>query len=99
VSYAAPLDEFDPVRFVPNDDLPESIEEIRLLRAAPIEAQRLFWERMSMQLDPQAAPVPCNWLDLKNLRCRFYAHRPGICRRFEVGGERCIAHRNNVGVQ
>lgn len=72
----------------------EAFDDLRLLRSAPVEARQAFIRA----LRGDQKPSPCAWLDLENLRCRFYAHRPGVCRRFELGGERCLAHRKNVGV-
>ena len=35
---------------------------------------------------------PCFWLTSEN-RCRHYEHRPEVCRQFELGGEDCLAVR------
>jgi uncharacterized protein len=36
---------------------------------------------------------PCIWLDQANRRCGCYDHRPNVCRKFEVGCNDCLAHR------
>lgn len=41
-------------------------------------------------LDRRSHPEgPCCWLDTKSRRCRYYEHRPQICREFEVGSFEC----------
>ena len=41
---------------------------------------------------------PCIWLDLDTRRCRFYEHRPSICRDFEVGSDACLQWIMNEGL-
>ncbi len=36
---------------------------------------------------------PCCWLDLETKRCKWYEHRPDMCRDFEVGCEGCHSWR------
>jgi len=38
-------------------------------------------------------PGPCCWLDPVTRRCRWYEHRPQICRDYEMGGESCLVER------
>ncbi len=38
----------------------------------------------------------CAALDRKTFRCRIYAHRPTICRDFEMGADDCIAVRGDL---
>lgn len=35
----------------------------------------------------------CIWLDPNTRRCRWYEHRPQICRDYEMGGASCLAER------
>jgi uncharacterized protein len=41
---------------------------------------------------------PCVWLDEETNRCRWYAHRPQICRDFEPGSEGCRCWRDEFNV-
>jgi Fe-S-cluster containining protein len=41
---------------------------------------------------------PCLWFDPEARRCRFYEHRPEVCRDFEVGSEDCLGHRKARGI-
>lgn len=61
----------------------------------PAEAKRLLdeyvqWLRLATKVHEDA---PCIWLDLDSRRCRFYEHRPSICRDLELGGEGCRGWR------
>lgn len=80
-------------QILPVNHDPDTVQEFELLIAAPLEARKSFIK--ALRGDQKSAP--CSWLDLENLRCRFYAYRPGVCRRFEVGGKQCLAHRGNIG--
>lgn len=42
------------------------------------------------------ADRPCVWLDLDTRRCRWYDHRPELCRRFEPGGVQCLKMRDEM---
>ncbi len=46
---------------------------------------------------PPGDGEPCCWLDKTTMRCRFYEHRPQICRDFEMGSEACRAWREDGG--
>lgn len=50
--------------------------------------------------DPAGTPggKPCVWLDLETRRCRWYEHRPEVCRTFEMGGRDCLKMRHDAGV-
>lgn len=41
--------------------------------------------------------LPCLWYDPAARTCRHHAHRPQVCREFEVGGEDCLRARNKKG--
>ena len=42
----------------------------------------------------------CCWLDLPSRRCRWYEHRPQICREMKRGGKSCLAwRRSHVSVR
>lgn len=40
----------------------------------------------------------CCWIDQETKRCRFYDHRPDICREFEVGSEGCRCWRDEYNI-
>lgn len=40
----------------------------------------------------------CVWLDPDTLRCRWYEHRPQVCRDHQVGGESCLNWRKRYGI-
>lgn len=37
--------------------------------------------------------APCIWLNTETRECRYYDHRPEVCRDFEVGCEACLTWR------
>ena len=39
---------------------------------------------------------PCCWLDESTRTCRWYEHRPNVCRGFVIGGEECREMRAMV---
>lgn len=41
---------------------------------------------------------PCCWLDLATNRCRWYEHRPEICRELMPGSEGCQAWRDEYNL-
>jgi Fe-S-cluster containining protein len=41
---------------------------------------------------------PCCWLDLERMRCRWYEHRPQVCRNFVPGSEACLSWRDNYDI-
>jgi Fe-S-cluster containining protein len=41
---------------------------------------------------------PCFWFDRKETVCRHHAYRPGICRDFKLGGQRCVQLRETYGI-
>lgn len=73
-------------------------EDFALLMAAPEEARRLKAQRLFEPLDVTPEEAPCVWLD-EGGRCRFYAHRPTVCRDFELGSEDCLRVRRLYQIQ
>jgi Fe-S-cluster containining protein len=61
----------------------DSLADHRRLLEAPPEARASYFESHG------SINCQCAWLDADNKRCRFYDHRPDICRSFEVGGKWC----------
>jgi Fe-S-cluster containining protein len=42
--------------------------------------------------------LPCLWYDEQTKGCRFYEHRPQVCREFEIGSHSCLGWRASVGL-
>jgi Fe-S-cluster containining protein len=62
---------------------PEDTGDIRRLLHLPDDALAAILDR----LEDEHVDRPCCWLDMETMRCRWYEHRPSICRDFEVGSE------------
>ena len=65
-------------------------DDLAWLLAAPEEARRVRDEGCD---GDRPDGSPCSWLDPVTKSCRFYEHRPGICRDFSVGGIGCLTWR------
>jgi uncharacterized protein len=61
----------------------DSQADYERLCAAPSEARDAYFVTIEVTVGP------CAWLDVDARRCRFYDHRPDICRSFEVGAKWC----------
>lgn len=74
-------------------------DDYALYLSAPIEAKQLIVDQVERLRNREfLGEVPCCWLDLSTMRCRFYDHRPGICRGFDVGSEGCRAWRDEYNI-
>lgn len=49
-------------------------------------------------LDRYERGLPCLWYDSEAKRCRFYEHRPTVCRDFPKGGADCREFRQQKGL-
>lgn len=75
-------------------------EDVERVKHLP-HAARLAIDRYRKALAQKGSltdDAPCTWLDLKTMRCRWYSHRPQICRDFERGSEGCQAWRNDFNI-
>jgi Fe-S-cluster containining protein len=45
-----------------------------------------------------AVEVPCGFFDMVTRKCRHHEDSPGICSRFEIGGEFCVVIRERAGI-
>ena len=61
-------------------------EDVRRSKNLPEGAVAALREYMSSDIGDND---PCCWLDLETLRCRWYEHRPQICRDVALGSECC----------
>lgn len=80
---------------IPQDDWPRS----EWAATPPQEAWDLIVAQINRPEPNQNDNIPCCWLDLKTLQCRFCEHRPDICRDFELGGEACRAWCQTYQIQ
>lgn len=83
---------FDP------DSWPDADDDARY-RTMPepaLRSLRVYLERLRAGTEP--GDQPCCWFDPLMKRCRFYEHRPEICREMEVGGESCLGWRGEFGI-
>src|SRR5262245_57684796 len=77
-------------------------EELEWLRSLPPEGERELTAYMVAVLRREipsrsGREEPCLWLDPVTRRCRYYEHRPQVCRDFEVGSRGCHSHRRARG--
>ena len=83
-------------------EFPADDEDLGRVRALPDDAREAL-ELYAAELANGGGreDKPCCWLDLETLRCRWYAHRPSICRDLDVGSEGCMVWRAeyNIGVE
>lgn len=72
------------------------LERIRNLPADALQAIKDYWR--AMQADELDGDGPCCWLDQTTMRCRWYDHRPQICRDLDVGSEGCRVWRDEYNI-
>lgn len=65
----------------------------------PAEALRaIAWYRRDLKEGRTDGDGPCCWLDRETRRCRWYEHRPAICRELDVGSEGCRVWRDEYNI-
>ena len=82
-----------------NDEWPDQ-KDIGRLANLPPEARHIlkkYMDRLMGKNSPKGEQ-PCCWLDLNTMECRFYEHRPQICRDLELGDDSCRAWRHRYQV-
>jgi hypothetical protein len=74
-------------------------EDLRRVRALPPEAYEELQDLVHGRLEHDPGD-PCIWLDTPTRRCRFYAHRPTVCRgdAVTVGNSACWGWREHFGI-
>jgi Fe-S-cluster containining protein len=75
---------------------PDSAEHERV-EQLPDAARQVIVDRITD--DGSLDGMPCCWLDLKTKRCRWYEHRPQICRNMEIGSKWCRSWRERYGIK
>jgi Fe-S-cluster containining protein len=84
----------DPDRIRELEEGEFTAEDVKRVRNLPDEATESLAEYL---LSPVMQPLyfsPCIWLDQSTMRCRFYEHRPSICRDFDPGCVECHGWRS-----
>jgi len=77
-------------------DNPEMLDprDVERYETAPQEAKDLLQEYVrKLRVKAIESDGPCVWLDPKTKLCRFYEHRPQVCRDFPAGGPGCQSWR------
>lgn len=73
----------------------EDAERVRSLPPEAVALLNAHSERVLSGAYDDLGETPCCWLDLETRRCRFYEHRPSICRDgVELGDEACRSWRD-----
>lgn len=72
----------------------EDAERIKTLPPEAMEVLLQYRQRLMAGAFQDIGEVPCCWLDVKTRRCRWYEHRPSVCREdLQVGDAGCLAWR------
>lgn len=70
-------------------------DDVKRLKSLPpaalLELQHYIDDLLN---DVQRKTRACIWLDQSTAKCRYYEHRPMICREFELGSDECRAVRS-----
>lgn len=75
-------------------------EDVERVKSLPVEAMRYLRTYENALLNGAVnGDGPCCWYDPKTRGCRFYEHRPQICRDFEVGCGDCLNWREKYRVR
>ena len=72
-------------------------EDVERFRHLPSKARVILKKHIDRlrSKDPPRGDEPCCWLDMAARKCRFYEHRPQICRDFEMGSVACRTWRED----
>ena len=85
-------------------DVPPEPDDEDWFRAKnlPTDALAILLDYRTRLMDGQVdhssgGDPPCCWLNMETKACRFYDHRPQICRDFERGSDDCHNWRDGFG--
>jgi len=73
--------------------LPDDYERFVMMPADAKAEINDYIDRLENELTSGGGP--CCWLDIETRRCRWYQHRPSICRDFELNSEECHGWRDD----
>jgi Fe-S-cluster containining protein len=79
---------------------PDQADVERVLNL-PTEAKAIlddYWLKLRAGKITGDGDSPCCWLDQQTMRCRFYEHRPQICRELDVDSEGCRSWRDEYNI-
>ena len=74
-------------------------EDVERFNQLPTKARveiKKYADRLKSQ--PPRSDGPCIWLDRESKQCRYYEHRPNICRDLDVGSEGCRFWRSSYKI-
>lgn len=72
----------------------EDAERIKSIPPDAIAALSEYGDKLMAGAFNDIGDVPCCWLDLETRQCRWYEHRPSVCRdELERGDAGCVAWR------
>jgi len=70
--------------------------DVSRIMSAPEEARRVYLEGLFSDRPNQS---PCSWFDAETKQCRWYEHRPDVCRNgLDVGSSGCLHWRRKFGI-
>lgn len=70
------------------------------IKCLPAEALRaIAWYRRDLTEKRVNGDGPCCWYDAAARRCRWYEHRPSICRELAVGSKGCLSWRKQYHIE
>ena len=81
----------NPAAWPPDTGDHERVEQL------PDDARKVIVDRITDDRSPDG--MPCCWLDLETNRCRWYEHRPQLCRNMEIGSKWCRSWRERYGIE
>ena len=74
----------------------QDYERLRTLPPAALAELKAHFQ--ALQSHQVRSGEPCIWFDRTQLACRFYEHRPSVCRDFERNSPACHRWRDKYGV-
>ena len=88
------------VMFLPSSTMPDGVdvrskdnvwyEDWQRFQTLPLSARIELEDYMAdLMAERVSGEGPCIWLDRKTKQCRWYEHRPGICRGLAVNSDGC----------
>ena len=88
------------VLMVQGADLWQDDDDIRRFAELPAEARAILDEHLRrLRAGERRENLACVWFDVQTKRCKFYEHRPSICREtLQPGDEACRRWREEYRI-
>ena len=80
-------------------DWPDQVDLIRVATLPRAARKRLNQYLCDLRRGRVTGDGPCCWLNQQTMRCRYYEHRPQICRDLDVGSEGCLSWRDEYNIE